>query len=79
MSGIYWGIVSGLVAMVATFFLCIALLYSNAKGSPTAPSGRIDEPREADTPTSAGRDHRSRNDKCACVADRLVDGRGERV
>jgi hypothetical protein len=54
MSGIYWGIVGGVVAMVATLFVCIGLLYSHAKGSPKAPSGRIDEPSEADTPASTG-------------------------
>jgi hypothetical protein len=41
--------------MVATFFVCLGLLYSNAKGSPKAPSGKIDEPREAVTHASAGR------------------------
>lgn len=55
MSWVYWGIVLGLVAMVATFFVCLSLLYSNAKGSPKAPSGKIDEPREAVTHASAGR------------------------
>ncbi len=54
MSGVYWGIVGGLVALVAIVFVCIELLYSNAKGSPTAPSGRIDEPSEAVTHASAG-------------------------
>jgi hypothetical protein len=54
MSWVYWGIVIGLVAMVATVFLCIDLLYSNAKGSPTAPSGAVDEPREAVPPASVG-------------------------
>ena len=55
MSGVYWGIVGGLVAMVATLFVYIGLLSSNAKGSPKAPSGKIDEPREATTQASAGR------------------------
>ena len=54
MSWGYWGIVAGLAAMVATFFVCIELLYSNAKGSPKAPSGRNDVPREAVTQVSAG-------------------------
>jgi hypothetical protein len=47
MSGVYWGIVAGLVALVATFFVCIELLYSNAKGSPKAPSGMTDSPAQA--------------------------------
>jgi archaellum component FlaF (FlaF/FlaG flagellin family) len=55
MSWGYWGIVGGLVAMVATFFVCLGLLYSTAKGSPKAPSGKIDEPKEAVTHASAGR------------------------
>jgi hypothetical protein len=54
MSWVYWGIVVGLVAMVATFFVCLGLMYSNAKGSPKSPSGKIDEPREAFTHASAG-------------------------
>ena len=54
MSWVYWGIVGGLAAMVATFFVCLGLLYSNAKGSPKAPNGKIDEPREAVTHASAG-------------------------
>ena len=54
MSWGYWGIVAGLAAMVATFFICIELLYSNTKGSPPAPSGRIDEPREAVTQATTG-------------------------
>ena len=47
MSGVYWGIVVGLVAMVGIFFVCIGLLRSNARESPTALGGKIDEPREA--------------------------------
>ena len=40
--------------MVATFFVSIGLLYSNVKGTPKAPSGKIDERREAVTHASAG-------------------------
>ena len=54
MSGVYWGIVGGLVAMVAIMFVCLGLVYPKAKGSPTAPSGRIDEPGEAVTQAVAG-------------------------
>ncbi len=54
MSGVYWGIVVGLLAMVAIFFVCLELVYSKAKGSPQAPSGRIDEPSEAVTQGSVG-------------------------
>lgn len=33
MSGVYWGIVAGVAAMVAVFFVCMDLVYSNPKGS----------------------------------------------
>lgn len=33
MSGVYWGIVAGLVALVAVFFVCMDLVYSIPKGS----------------------------------------------
>ena len=42
MSGVYWGIVVGFVAMVGTFFVCIGLVRSNAEEPPTAPGGKID-------------------------------------
>jgi hypothetical protein len=54
MSGVYWGIVAGFLAMVATLFVCIWISSSTAKGSPKAPSGKIDEPKEAVTQTSVG-------------------------
>jgi len=53
MSWVYWGIVIGFVAMVATVFECVGILYSNAKGSPKVPNGKIDEPGEAVTHASA--------------------------
>lgn len=56
MSWVYWGIVIGFVAMVATIFECVGILYSNQKGSPKEPNGKIDEPEEAVTHASA--DHR---------------------
>ena len=56
MSWVYWGIVVGLLAMVATVFECVAILYSNPKGSPKESNGKIDEPGEAVTHASA--DHR---------------------
>jgi hypothetical protein len=52
MSGVYLGIVAGLVAMVATLFVCFRISYSNAKGAPKLPSDKVDEPREAVTQTS---------------------------
>jgi hypothetical protein len=54
MSGVYWGIVGGLMAMVAILFVCLGFLYPKAKGSPTAPSGRIDESGEAGTQALTG-------------------------
>ena len=56
MSWVYWGIVTGLVAMVATVFISFAILKPNAKGSPNVPNGEMDEPREASTHAST--DHR---------------------
>jgi len=56
MSWVYWGIVIGFVAMVATVFECVGILYSNPKGSPKEPSSKIDEPKE--TVTHASTDHR---------------------
>ena len=48
MSWGYWGIVAGLVAMVATVFVSFAILNPKTKGSPKeVPNGKIDEPREA--------------------------------
>lgn len=47
MSWGYWGIVAGLVAMVATVFVSFAILNPKAKGSSKVPNGKIDEPREA--------------------------------
>ena len=44
MSWIYWGIVIGFVAMVATVFECVGILHSNSKGSPNEPNDKIDEP-----------------------------------
>jgi hypothetical protein len=52
MSGVYWGIVAGLVALVAVFFVCMSLLYSNTKGS-LRQSGRSGkEPSEPTRQTS---------------------------
>lgn len=56
MSWVYWGIVIGFVAMVATVFECVGILYSNQNVSPKEPNGKIDEPGEAITHASA--DHR---------------------
>jgi hypothetical protein len=47
MSWGYWGIVVGLVVEVAVFFVCMTLLYPNAKESPKAPSSVTNRPVEA--------------------------------
>lgn len=47
MSWGYWGIVVGLVAQVAVFFVCMNILYSSAKESPKAPSRMTDRAVEA--------------------------------
>ena len=52
MSWVYWGIVGGLAAMVAIFFFCIDVLYSNAKGSPGVWSGKNDRQVKAVKPPS---------------------------
>ena len=54
MSAVYWGIVIGLLAMVATLFVCIDITYSGSKMSPKAPSGNVGEPIEAIRQAPAG-------------------------
>jgi hypothetical protein len=39
----YWSIVTGLLAMVATLFLCIDILYGTRKGSSEAPGIGMDD------------------------------------
>ena len=53
MSWAYWGIVTGLVVLVATLFICLELVYSGSKISPDASprlADRSGEPLEG-TPT----------------------------
>ncbi len=47
MSEVYWGIVIGLLAMVATLFVCIDITYSGSKKSHKASNGSVGEPNEA--------------------------------
>jgi hypothetical protein len=47
MSWGYWGIVIGLVVEVAVFFVCMTVLYPNAKESPKTSSSVTDRPVEA--------------------------------
>lgn len=46
MSPVYWGIVFGLVALVATFFVCFNMVYPNVKGSRKVSSDMTDTPIE---------------------------------
>ena len=56
MSIVYWGIVFGLVSLVATFFVCFNLLYPNAKGSRKESSATDDRSIEAgEQPAVRGR------------------------
>jgi hypothetical protein len=56
MSLVYWGIVGGLAAMVATFFFCVDVLYSDAKESPGVSGGKTDRPANAvKQPSAHGR------------------------
>jgi len=55
MSEVYWGIVAGLVAMVAVFFVCMDLLYSNTKRS-LRQSGRSGEGPSEPTRETSTRD-----------------------
>jgi hypothetical protein len=43
MSEVYWGIVLGLLAMVATLFICVGILYSKPKESPQVTNDQTDE------------------------------------
>ncbi len=54
MSGIYWGIVTGLLAMVATLFLCVDILYGTQEGSSKAPGNGMDESEKAAGPAVKG-------------------------
>jgi hypothetical protein len=54
MSEVYWGIVGGLAALVAIFFVCIEILYSNVKPSPKASSNGVDDRPLANPQPAAG-------------------------
>lgn len=53
MSLVYWGIVAGIVSMVATLFVSLALLGSKTGSSDAAT--RLDEPQETIPQASSGR------------------------
>lgn len=54
MSWGYWGIVTGLVALVATFFVCMRLVYSDTERPSNEPRCPTDQPAETGQATSAG-------------------------
>lgn len=54
MSGVYWGIVTGLLAMVVTLFVCIDILYGRQGGSSEALGDGIDESNKAVGSASTG-------------------------
>jgi hypothetical protein len=54
MSGVYWGIVVGLVAMVATLFACLEVSYSKPDESPETLDDRTDKASEAGTTQTSG-------------------------
>lgn len=53
MSGVYWGIVAGLLAMVATLLVCIDIAYSARSGSPKTSDGSVEGAKEAGTHTKS--------------------------
>jgi hypothetical protein len=54
MSWGYWGIVTGLVVVVATLFVCLELVYSRPKTSPEASPPLKDRPGETSQGTVTG-------------------------
>lgn len=57
MPGVYWGIVAGVVALVATLLVCIELMYSYEKESPNAQGGMTDDSAQS-AEQSEARGHR---------------------
>lgn len=55
MSGVDWGIVIGLVAMVGTLLMCFRLLHSsNVSGATPGSDDEADDPHKAVRPTPGG-------------------------
>jgi hypothetical protein len=54
MSGVYWGIVVGLLALVGTLFVCIDITYSRSKQSPQTSNGNVGTSSEAVAQTPSG-------------------------
>ena len=54
MSGVYWGIVTGLLAMVGTLFVCIDILYGSQGGSSNSSGDALSESNQAVGSGSSG-------------------------
>jgi hypothetical protein len=54
MSWGYWGIVTALVLLVVTLFVCLELVYSRSKTSPEASPPLKDRPGETPQETATG-------------------------
>lgn len=54
MSGVYWGIVTGLVAMVGTLFVCIDIVYGAGGGSSDSPAEGFGESNQTVGSPSTG-------------------------
>ncbi|MEC4890101.1 MAG: hypothetical protein RI101_08565 [Nitrospira sp.] len=53
MSWGYWGIVTGLVVLVANFFLCLSLVSGGSKETRQASSRMLEHPGKAEKPMPA--------------------------
>ena len=54
MSAVYWGIVTGLLAMIGTLFVCIDILYGAQSESLNAPENQCEESNQAAGSASTG-------------------------
>lgn len=54
MSGVYWGIVFGLLTMVATLLICVDIVYSKSKGSPQMSDDSADKSGQSVTQPLTG-------------------------
>ncbi len=54
MSGVYWGIVAGFLAMIGTLFACIDILYGAQGGSSNSSADGVDTSNQAVGSASSG-------------------------
>ncbi len=57
MSWVYWGIVTGLVALVAMVLVCLDMVYSDANESDRAPTRTAGGPADVKKQMSVGSRH----------------------